>query len=87
MRFSTVAPGIVKFTIHYHAGLGDKGEFCADDDRATIRLAGASIDKTLYSDATKTAYAGTTTYNLISPGKYSLTTRGCYGWQVEIDNA
>jgi hypothetical protein len=87
MRFSTVAPGIVKFTIHYNSGLGDKGEFCLDDDRAIIRLAGASTDKTLYNGLAKSAYTGTTTYNLISSGNYSLTTRGCYGWQVDIDNA
>jgi hypothetical protein len=87
MRFYTVAPGIVKFTIRYSSSLGDKGEFCSDDDRAIIRLAGASTDKTLYNDVAKNQYSGTTTYNLISPGNYSLTTKGCYGWQVNIDNA
>lgn len=86
MRFSTVAPGIVKFTIHYNSALGNKGEFCSKNDRAIIRLAGASTDKTLYNGLAKTAHTETTTYNLISPGNYSLSTSGCYGWRVDIGN-
>jgi hypothetical protein len=88
MRFSTVAPGIVKFTIKYGGGTFEKSrEGCAMDDRATLRLVGASIDTPLYSGVTTSEYSGTTTYNLVSPGNYSLTARGCYNWRVDIDNA
>jgi len=88
MRFSTVAPGIVKFTIRYAGGKFEKNrEGCSQEDRALLRLVGASIDTPLYSGVTSSLYSGTTTYNLVSPGNYSLTTRGCYDWRVDIDNA
>jgi hypothetical protein len=88
MRFYTVAPGIVKITFKYGGGKFDKNrEGCAKDDRASIRLVGASIDTSLYNGATTSKYSETTTYNLVSPGNYSLTTRGCYDWRVVIDNA
>ena len=87
LRFSTVAPGIVKFTIKYAGNLNKNNDECSDNDRAVIRLAGASTDTALYNGMAKSTYTGTTTYNLISPGNYSLTTRGCYDWQVTIDNA
>jgi hypothetical protein len=88
LRFHTDAPGIVKFTILYEGGTPDDSrEGCAKDDRASIRLAGASIDTSLYNGLATETYTGTTTFNLISPGSYSLTTRGCYDWKVAIDNA
>jgi hypothetical protein len=87
MRFQTVASGIVKFTIHYNSDLGYDQEWCSEYPRAFIRLAGASIETTLYNDVSTSAYTGTTTFNLISPGNYSLSTTGCFGWQVDIDNA
>jgi hypothetical protein len=86
MRFHTIAPGLVKFTIRYSSSLGDNKE-CSDYPRAVIRLAGASIDTALYNGVSTASYTGTTTFNLVSPGKYSLTTSGCYGWKVDIDNA
>jgi hypothetical protein len=88
MRFQTDGPGIVKFTINYAGGTPDESrEGCAKDDRAVIRLAGSSIDTSLYNGPAKETYRGTATFNLISPGSYSLTTRGCYNWEVVIDNA
>jgi hypothetical protein len=87
LRFYTVAPGIVKFTIQYAGNLNKNNDVCSDNDRAIIRLAGASTDTALYNGVAKNAYAGTTTYNLISPGNYSLTTQGCYDWKVDINNA
>jgi hypothetical protein len=88
MRFKTDTPGIVKFTIKYAGGtLDDSREGCSRDDRAVIRLAGSSIDTSLYNGLATETYTGTTTFNLISPGSYSLTTRGCYNWEVVIDNA
>jgi hypothetical protein len=87
LRFYTVAPGIVKFTIQYAGNLNKNNDVCSDNDRAVIRLAGASTDTALYNGVATSTYTGTTTYNLISPGNYSLTTRGCYDWQVDIDNA
>ena len=88
MRFQTDAPGIVKFTIRYAGGTSDDSrEGCSRDDRAVLRLAGSSIDTGLYNGLATETYTGTTTFNLISPGSYSLTTRGCYDWEVVIDNA
>lgn len=87
LRFYTVAPGIVKFTIQYAGNLNKNNDVCSDNDRAIIRLAGASTDTALYNGEAKNTYAGTTTYNLISPGNYSLTTQGCYDWKVDINNA
>ena len=87
MRFSTVAPGNVKFTIHYAGNYDSSREGCAKDDRAFIRLAGSSIDTSLYNGEARSTYSGTKTYNLISPGNYSLSTQGCFDWQVTIDNA
>jgi hypothetical protein len=88
LRFHTDAPGIVKFTIHYKGGTRDDSrEGCAKDDRASLRLAGASIDTPLYNGPATETYTGTTTFNLISPGSYSLTTWGCYNWKVAIENA
>jgi len=88
MKFHTDAPGTVKFTIRYEGGsFDDSREGCAKDDRASLRLAGASIDTPLYNGVASEQYSGTATFNLISPGSYSLSTRGCYNWEVTIDNA
>jgi len=87
MRFSTDAPGIVKFTIHYAGNYDARREGCAKDDRAFIRLAGSSIDTSLYNGEARSTYSGTKTYNLIAPGNYSLSTQGCFDWKVTIDNA
>jgi len=89
LRFQTVAPGVVKFTIHYGGGTVtyNDGDKCSDYPLASIRLAGSSIDASLYSGVATSEYTGTTTFNLVSPGHYSLTTRGCYSWEVDIDNA
>ena len=88
LRFRTDGPGIVKFTINYGGGTpADNREGCAKDDRASLILAGASIDTSLYNGPATETYTGTMTFNLISPGSYSLTTRGCYNWEVVIDNA
>ncbi|RPI38688.1 MAG: hypothetical protein EHM53_08310 [Methanoregulaceae archaeon] len=86
-RFFTVAPGIVKFTIQYMGNYDNSREGCSKDDRAFIRLAGSSIDTTLHNGPARDTYTGTATYNLISPGNYSLTTKGCLDWRVVIDNA
>jgi hypothetical protein len=89
LRFQTVAPGVVKFTIHYGGGekINNNGDKCTDFPLASLRLAGSSIDASLYSGVATSEYTGTTTFNLVSPGHYSLTTRGCYSWKVDIDNA
>jgi len=88
MRFQTDGPGIVKFTINYAGGTADESrEGCAKDDRAVIRLAGSSVDTSLYNGPATETYRGTATFNLIAPGSYSLTTRGCSNWEVVIDNA
>ena len=88
MRFHTDAPGIVKFTINYAGGtLDENREGCSRDDRASLTLAGAAIDTSLYNGVATETYTGIATFNLISPGSYSLTTRGCDNWKVVIDNA
>ena len=86
LRFSTVAPGVVKFSIAYGGSYGGTRESCDDNPRAVLRLAGASIDAPLYNGDSKNSYSGTATFNLVSPGNYALTTLGCYGWKVVIDN-
>ena len=86
LRFSTVAPGVVKFAIGYGGSYGGSRDSCDDNPRAVLRLAGSSIDAPLYNGDSKNSYSGTATFNLVSPGNYALTTMGCYGWKVVIDN-
>jgi hypothetical protein len=82
--FETKEPGEVKFKIYYNIS---EGEYLkCTDDVALFRLAGTYNDNTLYYGPVYKLHDGIHTLNLLFPGRYSITVKGCWGWNIVIDN-
>jgi len=79
--FDTVAPGMVTFRIKYGGPQYVKN---CEEKRLMVMLAGASIDTTLVSTGSGSYKTLTKTFNLLSPGRYSLSVKGCYEWQITV---
>ncbi|MFA5379967.1 MAG: hypothetical protein WC455_29675 [Dehalococcoidia bacterium] len=78
-RFTTIGAGSVRvITI-----MGGKEKEC--NGGGAVTLSGPDYDATLASNS-----QGRSVPNKIihipGPGEYTLATRGCYGWQIVVDN-
>jgi hypothetical protein len=85
IKFTTVGPGSVQIKINYTSDLGNITN--CYEETYSVNLAGKSIDQRLFYAKVDEWHNQKTTFNLISPGDYSLTVRGCYGWKMDVDNA
>jgi len=84
LRFDVRHPGKVKFDFRYSSYYGTV-ENCRIAP-VSLTLAGPSVDIVL-SPIMRNVIDGTKTVNLPMAGGYTLTTKGCYGWKVNLTNA
>jgi hypothetical protein len=87
--FETVAPGKVKFNVATYSP-SPKDDSCTDS-QISFQLAGTSGCNSIESMQRNGRFYGTTTpatipIDLPNGGKYSITTKGCYRWQIIITN-
>jgi hypothetical protein len=83
--FEAKHPGDVKFKIYYNLSEGE--DLKCIDDVTRFRLAGPTIDSTLYYGKVDKLHDAVHTFRLPVPGKYSITVTGCWGWNILVDNA
>jgi hypothetical protein len=79
--FDTQEPGVVNFKIRYGGPQYVKN---CEEDKLVVTLAGASIDTTLVSTGSGSYKTLTRSFNLLPPGRYSLSVKGCYEWQITV---
>ena len=77
--FDTVRPGIVTFKMRPYAG-PQYVKNC-ENTGFVVKLAGKSIDTQLYPSHPAST---TKTFNLLSPGRYSLTVKSCEQWAITV---
>jgi len=80
--FETQAPGVVNFKMRYSAGLGEVKN--CEEKKFEVSLAGKSVDTKLYSGGSGSTQNPVRTFNLLSPSRYSLSVKGCWGWQITV---
>ena len=83
--FDTKAPGNVKFRIYYNLSEGE--DLKCSEEVTRFQLAGKSVDTTLYYGKVYHLHDAVHTFNLLTPGQYSIMVKGCWGWNMLIDNA
>jgi hypothetical protein len=83
--FTTEGPGAVRIKINYTSAWGNVTN--CDEETYSVKLAGKSIDQRLFYGIVDNPHDQKTTFNLISPGYYTLSVRGCHGWKIDLDNA
>ena len=92
VRFSTVAPGTVALKIKYpysactYVGCSKPVENC-EEKQLVFALAGKSIDTNLVYKPIASSVDTTKTFNLLSPGGYSISVKSCNQWQIVVSNA
>jgi hypothetical protein len=83
--FEVKAPGKVRFNVTTYDP-PRKDESCTDD-QISFQLAGTTTCNQLNPIKTPGHFTRTTTLDLPFGGRYSITTKGCYGWQIDITNS
>ena len=85
VSFEAKHPGDVKIKIYYNLSAGE--DLKCIDDVTRFRLAGPTIDTTLYYGRVDKLHDEVHILRLPVPGRYTITVTGCWGWNILIDNA
>lgn len=87
--FTVQAPGEISINWHYWASYGEVTTGNCRETKGTARanLVGKSIDVSLFTCGASSACKETKTFNIITPGTYSIEVDGCNGWRAVVDNA